>query len=43
MATEEIVKPFTPLHECTFSPHCPKHISKGANKENLFNNQELLK
>ena len=28
--------------QCAYSPYCSLNISQGANKENLFNNQELF-
>ena len=38
-------EPFTPQNQthCAYSPYCSLYISQGADKENLFNNQELLK
>ena len=38
----KISKPFTPLHQYAYSPYCSPYISKEADKENLFHNQELL-
>ena len=32
----------TPPHQYAYSPYCPLNISKGADKENLFTNQEFL-
>ena len=29
-------------HQSVYSPYCSPHISKEADKENLFHNQELL-
>ena len=31
-----------PLHQHAYSPYCSRYISKEADKENLFHNQELL-
>ena len=33
---------FTPQHQYAYSPYCSLYISLGADKENLFNNQEVL-
>ena len=33
---------FNPLHRDAYSPYFFLYISWGANKENLFENQELL-
>ena len=37
------LNPLHPLHQYAYSPHCSLFISYGADKENLFNNQELPK
>ena len=31
-----------PKHQYAYSPYCSLYISKEADKENLFHNQELL-
>ena len=35
--------PFTPYHQYAYSLYCSLYISRGADKEKLLNNQELLK
>ena len=35
-------EPLKPYHQYAYSPYCSLYISQGADKENLFNNQELL-
>ena len=30
-------------HQYEFSPYCSSYISEGTDRENLFNNQKLLK
>ena len=37
------ISSFTPKHHQTYSPYCSLNIFQGTDKENLFNNQELLK
>ena len=37
-----LLQPFTPLHQNAYSPYYSLYISWSAEKENLFNNQELL-
>ena len=37
-----LLQPFTPLHQNAHSPNYSQYISWSADKENLFNNQELL-
>ena len=34
--------PYTTSHQHVYSPYCSLYFSSGANKENLFENQELL-
>ena len=34
---------YTLRHWYSYSPHCSLYISYGTDKENLFDNQELLK
>ena len=38
----KLINPFTLQHQSAYSPHCSLYISKGADKENLCKNQELL-
>ena len=33
-------EPFKPQHQYAYYPYCSPYIFKGADKENLFNNQE---
>ena len=40
---ESSSQPLTPLHQYAYSPYWSLFISYGADKENLFNNQELPK
>ena len=35
-------EPLKPYQQFSYSPYCSLYISQGADKENLFNNQELL-
>lgn len=35
------ILPFTPWYQYAYSQYSSLHKSKGADKENLFNNQEL--